>query len=183
MIYRLSDEYFVRALQESDLEGPYPSWFEDQEACAYNSHGKFFKTRAYFRTYLDGLDGEDQLVWAICHKEDGHIGNISLQLISFINRNADFGILLGDKRHWGRGVAFAAGVRLFHHAFYKLNLQRIYCATAASNTSMRKLARKLGMVEEGCRRSHLYLNGSWVDMIEYGLLRDEYEQSPASGPK
>jgi RimJ/RimL family protein N-acetyltransferase len=177
MIYQLNDEYFVRLLQESDLDGPYPSWFEDQEVCGYNSHGKFFKTLAYFRSYLDGLDSEDQMVWAICHKTDGHIGNISLQLISFINRNADFGVLIGDKRHWGRGVAYAAGLRLIHHGFYKLNLERIYCATAASNTSMRNLAKKLGMVEEGCRRAHLYLDGNWMDMIEYGVLRIEFDHS------
>ena len=173
MIYQLGDEYFVRSLQESDLDGPYISWFEDQEVCGYNSHGKFFKTRAHFRDYLEGLDREDQLVWAICHQTDGHIGNISLQLISFINRNADFGVLIGDKRHWGRGVAYEAGMKLIQHAFYKLNLERIYCATAATNTSMRNLARKMGMVEEGCRRSHLFLDGKWVDMIEFGILRHE----------
>ena len=179
MIYQLSDEYFVRPLQESDLEGAYMSWFEDQEVCSYNSHGKFFKTRAHFRAYLDGLNSEDQVVWAICHKTDGHIGNISLQGISFINRNADFAVLIGDKRHWGRGVAYEAGKKLIHHGFFKLNLERIYCATAATNTSMRNLAKKLGMIEEGCRRSHLYLDGKWVDMIEYGILRHETDLAGA----
>jgi RimJ/RimL family protein N-acetyltransferase len=180
MIYQLSHEYFVRALQESDLDGPYMSWFEDQEVCSHNSHGKFLKTRAYFRDYLEGLDREDRLVWAICHETDGHIGNISLQLISFINRNADFGVLIGDKRHWGRGVAYEAGMKLIHHGFYKLNLERIYCATAASNISMRNLAKKMGMVEEGCRRSHLFLDGKWVDMIEFGILRHECDAKASS---
>ena len=38
---------------------------------------------------------------------------------------------------------------------------------------MRRLALGLGMREEGCRRAHLWLDGSWVDMIEYGILRKE----------
>ena len=173
MIYQLGDEYFVRPLQQSDIAGPYPSWFEDQEVCRYNSNGKFFKTSAYFQNHLEGLNGEDQLVWAVCHRNDGHIGNISLQGISFINRNADFAVLIGDRRHWGKGVAYAAGKRLLLHGFCKLNLERIYCATAAPNLAMRKLAKKLGMAEEGCRRAHFYLNGEWVDMIEYGILRSE----------
>lgn len=175
MIYQLSENYFVRALRESDLDGPYPSWFEDQEVCRYNSHGKFFKTLADFRAYLDDLSGEDQVVWAICHVADGHIGNISLQGISFINRHADFAVLIGDKRHWGKGVAYQAAKALFLHGFNKLNLERIWCATAAPNMVMRNLAKRLGMVEEGCRRSHLYLNGEWVDMIEFGILRSECE--------
>ncbi|MBM3670542.1 MAG: GNAT family N-acetyltransferase, partial [Actinobacteria bacterium] len=98
MIAQLSDEYYVRALEERDLQGPYPAWFQDQEVCRFNSHGKFLKTEQYFRDFLKALDREDRVVWAMCHRTDGHIGNISLQGLSFINRSADFAILLGDRR-------------------------------------------------------------------------------------
>ena len=173
MIYQLNDNYYVRTLRESDIAGQYPSWFEDQEVCRYNSHGKFFKTLVDFRMFIDNLNTGDKVVWAICHVSDGHIGNISLQGISFINRHADFAVMIGDKRHWGKGVAYLASQAMFSHGFNKLNLERIWCATAAPNKAMRNLAKRLGMVEEGCRRSHLYLNGEWVDMIEFGILRNE----------
>ncbi len=173
MIYQLSEEYFVRTLQENDLEGAYPSWFEDQEVCRYNSHGKFFKTLADFRDYIKNVSKEDQVVWAICHTSDGHIGNIGLRGISFIDRNAYFAVLIGDKRHWGKGVAYEAAKVLFKHGFLKLNLERIWSATPAPNVAMLKLAKKLGMATEGCRRSHLYLDGAWVDLIEFGILRSE----------
>lgn len=181
MIYELNNEYFVRSLLERDLDGPYLSWFEDQEVCRYNSHGKQFKTRDYFEKYFRSLNDEDKMVWAICHTVDGHIGNISLQNISAINRHAEFAVLLGDRRHWGKGVARLAGEKLIEHGFGKLNLERIYCGTAAGNMAMRKLAVALGMVEEGCRRSHLYLDGFWMDVIEYGLLRSEARSVQASG--
>lgn len=174
MIYQLDDQYYVRVLRQSDLSGPYPGWFEDQLVTQNNSHGKFVKTQEYFQEYFDRLNSEDQLVWAICHKDDGHIGNICLQLINFVNRNADFGMLIGDKRHWGKGVALKALQALLEHGFYKLNLERIYCSTPATNHAMQKIALKVGMTEEGRRRSHLYLEGQWVDMIQYGILRDEY---------
>lgn len=173
MIYQLTNDYFVRPLQRSDLDGPYPHWFEDQEVCQYNSHGKFFKTLDYFKAFYDSLNSEEHVVWAICHKTDGHIGNVSLQSISFINRNAEFAILIGDKRHWRKGVALAASRKLIEHGFRKLNLERVYCGTAESNSAMRRLAKALEMVQEGCRHSHLYLDGKWVDVIEYGLLRRE----------
>lgn len=174
MIYALNEEYYVRALQESDLAGAYPSWFEDQEVCRYNSHGKFVRTADYFRSFLASLNGEDQVAWAICHTADGHIGNISLQGLSFINRNAEFAVLMGDRRHWRKGVALVAGRALLQHGFFKLNLERIYCGTAATNIGMQKLADGLGMVQEGCRRNHLYLDGEWVDMLEYGILKSEF---------
>ena len=175
MIYKLSEVYFVRPLAETDLEGAYPKWFEDQEVCRYNSHGKFFKSKTWFREYLGQLDREDRLVWAMCHVDDGHIGNISLESLSFINRTAEFAILVGEKQHWGRGVALLAGKAILEHGFKKLNLKRIYCATAATNDGMKKLAAGLGMKLEGTRRDHCFLNGARVDVLEYGILRSELE--------
>ena len=176
MIQELSKDYFVRPLVEDDVNGPYPGWFEDQEVCRYNSHGKFFRTKAYFRDYIAGLAGEDRVVWAICHVQDGHVGNVSLQEISFIDRTAEFAIILGDRQHWGQGLGGLAGLALLAHGFSKLNLERIYCATAASNMGMQKLALGMGMVLEGRRRGQLFLEGARVDVLEYGILRDEWAQ-------
>jgi [ribosomal protein S5]-alanine N-acetyltransferase len=174
MIYQLSPEYFVRPLQESDLEGPYPGWFEDPEVCRYNSHAKFPKNEEYFREYVRSVNKEDRVVWAVCHSKDGHIGNVSLQALSFINRNGEFAIFMGDKRHWGTGAATMASRKIVEHGFVKLNLNRIYCGTAASNDGMKKLAKALGMKPEGTRRCHLFLDGDWVDVLEYGILRSEF---------
>jgi len=174
VIYKLIDGYHVRGLRETDLAGPYPSWFEDQEVCKYNSHGKLFRNAQWFRDFYDGLNREDQVVWAICHEDDGHIGNVGLQSISAINRNAEYGILIGNLKHWRKSVGLSASQAMLRHGFEKLNLERIYCATASDNLGMQRLALRMGMVEEGRRRKHLFLEGGWQDMVEYGLLRDDF---------
>lgn len=174
MIYELGNGFYVRMLQRSDVDnGPYTSWFEDQKVCKYNSHGVFFKPRETFYDYVDNLTNSDKVVWAICDGEHNHIGNVSLQRISSVDQSADFGIIIGDKRYWGSGVGFLASKMLFFHGFQKLNLRRIWCSTAKTNRGMIALANKLGMVQEGVRRQHLYLEGEWVDLIEFGLLRSE----------
>ena len=180
MIYRLSDAYYTRPLREDDLNGPYPIWFEDQEVCRYNSHGKYARNIEYFRAYYKSLNCNDKLVWAICHDQDGHIGNVSLQEISSINQNAEFAILIGERQHWQRGVGKMAGHSMINHGFTKLNLVRIFCGTAANNLGMQRLAHCLGFREEGRRKSHLYLDGQWVDSIEYGLLRGDIERFASS---
>lgn len=177
MICELDNQYYARPLSASDLDGPYPGWFEDQDVCRYNSHGKFFKTRDHFSQYVRELDREDRVVWALCHVEDGHIGNVTLQGISFIDRTAEFAIIIGDRRHWGRGVGVEAGRALLKHGFDKLGLEKIHCGTAATNEGMKALARALGMKLEGTRRKHLFLEGGRVDMLEYGVFREEFERS------
>lgn len=174
MIYQLDRSYYVRPLRESDVEEPYPSWFEDQDVCRFNGHGKFFKSEAAIREFAAKANNERQIVWAICHSEDGHIGNNSLQNISFIDRTAEFAILMGDPRRWGKGVARLAGKALLYHGFSKLNLEKIYCGTADTNDGMKKLAVALGMFQEGTRRAHIYLEGERVDIVEYGILKSEY---------
>ena len=171
---QLNDEFSVRGLREEDVDGPSPSWFEDQDVCAHNSHGTFVRSKEYFRDFVRRLDGQSMVVWAICHVQDGHVGNVALQNISLINQSAEFAIILGDRRHWGRGVGLLAAQAMLAHGFNNLNLHRIYCGTAATNRAMRRIALKLRMKEEGVRREHLFLAGRWVDVIEYGVLGSEF---------
>ena len=39
---------------------------------------------------------------------------------------------------------------------------------------MNKLALAMGMTLEGTRRRHLFLDGERVDVLEYGILREEF---------
>ena len=174
MIYRLDPEYYVRQLSEADVSGPYPSWFSDQETTRFSSHGKFFRPRSYYADYVASQGNHSGIAWAICHDADGHVGNISLQGLSFINRHGELALVIGDKRHWGRGVGFKAATHLLSHGFDKLNLERVHCGTAAGNSGMIRLALKLGMKEEGRRRSHLFLEGQWTDVLEFGILKREF---------
>lgn len=179
MIYEIGESYFVRPLEEADLLGSYPTWFQDQEVCRYNSHGKFCHPIEYYRDYVAASAQERRIVWAVCHKQDGHVGNVSLQDISAVNRTAEFAILLGDKRHWGQGLGLLAGRVLLHHGFSKIDLYRIYCSTASTNIGMRKLAEKLGMTHEGTRRGHIFLEGARVDVVDFGIQRDEFTSDPS----
>ena len=43
-----------------------------------------------------------------------------------------------------------------------------------TNVAMQKLAEYLGMVLEGRRRQAAFKDGLWLDIVEYGVLLDEY---------
>ena len=175
MIYRLNINYYVRKLEEADINGDYIQWFEDQEVCRYNSHGKFFKTKIWFEEYIKSLNDESKIVWAICHNKDGHIGNISLQNLSFIDRTAELALIIGNKNHWGKKIGTISAEIIMSHGFNKLGLERIYCGTAKTNIGMQNLATRVGMKQEGIRRQHLFLEGRREDLIEFGILKEEFK--------
>lgn len=171
------DRVILRPLTEADLTETYVQWLNDEEVCRYNSHATFPYTIEKMRSYFQDLhtSATTNVVLAMIDKASGkHIGNISLQSIHWVNRNAEFAILLGDKAFWGKGLAKEAGRLVCAYGFQRLNLHRIYCGTSAENTGMQKLADALNMRLEGRRREAMYKNGSFVDILEYGVLRSEF---------
>lgn len=162
----------LRPLLESDVDGPYVKWFNDEEVCRYNSHHvrPYLKEQAleYVRAVSNSTT---DLVLAIVIKETGaHIGNVSLQGIDLTSRSAEFAIVIGDKNAWGHGYSKEAAALICRHGFMMMNLHRIGCGTAADNLPMIKLAKWLGMTEEGRRREAQFKNGRYVDIAEFGML-------------
>lgn len=174
-----SEHLRFRGLCEQDIDGPYLHWFDDQEVCCFNSHGRFPSTRKKLVSYIDMLQtSESHLVWAMIEKgTEKHVGNISLQGINMVNRSAEFAIIIGDRDCWGKGYGYEAARVLFSHGFRKLGLNRIHCGTSENNTGMLSLAGKLGMIQEGIRRQALFENGRFVNAVEFGLLKGEFDFS------
>lgn len=167
---------YLRPLLEQDLEGDYVQWLNDPEVCKYNSHYKFPYTQNKALEYIKKYEYSDKdLVLAIILiKNNSHIGNISLQNINYLDRNAKFTIIIGHKKSWGKGYSKEAARLIINHGFLELNLHRIYCGTSIDNIPMQKLAQSLGMINEGCRRKAIFKNGEYHDILEYGLIADEY---------
>lgn len=169
---------YLRPLELSDADGAYPSWLNDPDVCRYNSHGDTLYTREMAQSYIKSVnENPNTAVFAIClHDNDRHVGNISLQQISTKNRSAELAILIGDPSVYGKGIGYEAGKLLVEYAFGTLNLHRLYCGTHSENIGMQKLALKLGMNEEGRAHEALWKNGSFADIVEYGLLNTVSEK-------
>lgn len=167
---------YLRGLQDADADGSYADWFNDAATCAGNSHHVFPYSRELALAYIrDSRERRDRLVLAVVLRDgDRHVGNVSLQDIHPISHSAEFAVLIGDSVARGKGVGFEAAWLLYAHGFRNLNLHRIGCGTFGTNDAMIALARRLGMQEEGRRRQAAYKEGHWLDVVEFGVLRDEF---------
>lgn len=167
----------LRELQEEDAEGNYSMWFNDSEVCQYNSHHRFPMSKSEVIDYIKGLYGNRSLiVLAVIEKTTNkHIGNISLQQIDLINRQAEIAFIFGEKEYWGSGYATNAAKLLIEHAFKELGLNRLYFGTSEKNIGMQKVGEKLNFQRVGVRRKALYKNGSFVDIYDYDLLCEEWD--------
>ena len=176
---QLSEDFFLRPLQLEDIDGDYPSWFVDKDVCKYNNHGLYMRPHQYYKRYIENLSTDSSIiVWAITDASSLHIGNISLQSISFVNRSAELAVIIGNQAYWGKGVATLAANYCLFHAFYHLNLNRVFSSTASSNLAMLAVFKKLRMCQEGVLREHLFLNGAYQDQHLYSILRSEFSSTP-----
>lgn len=167
---------YLEPLAEQHITQEYVAWLNNSEVVAFNRHGLFPNTLEKTKQYVQNVNKDTtQIVLALIEKSSSkHIGNIAIQNIDFINRHADISIVIGEQEYWGKGYAFEVYQKVFEHAFYALNLNKVYIGTSEKNISMQRVAEKLGMKKDGVKREALYKNGQFNDIYEYSLLKKEF---------
>ncbi|MEM7734875.1 MAG: GNAT family N-acetyltransferase [Deinococcota bacterium] len=74
-----------------------------------------------------------------------YIGTIELYDLS--KRSATLGIIIGERRYWGKGYGTEAIKALLHHAFTTLSLDEIRLHTFADNLRAQACFKKVGFIE------------------------------------
>lgn len=102
------------------------------------------------------------------------IGTVSMRSVPR-DRRAELGYWIGYSS-WGRGLASEAVQRVMQWAFVESDLYRVYAQVISSNKRSQRVLKKIGMMHEGTRRGHLRKGRRFVDVDQFGILRDEWTQ-------
>jgi spore coat polysaccharide biosynthesis protein SpsF (cytidylyltransferase family) len=138
------ERIFLRALKEEDVSQDYCNWLNDPEVT------RFLETKG---TTIDELkkyvrekkENPYCLFLGIFLKDNGkHIGNIKLEPIDVKNKKTTLGILIGDKKYWGRDICTEAVRLLVDYAFKKLYLEKIDIGVLSENIAAIKCYQKVG---------------------------------------
>jgi RimJ/RimL family protein N-acetyltransferase len=78
-----------------------------------------------------------------------HIGNCMLYDINKFKGQAELGIMIGDRRFWGKAYGTNAVRLLLEHIFTETKLNRIYLHTLDWNIRAQKSFEKSGFVSKG----------------------------------
>jgi RimJ/RimL family protein N-acetyltransferase len=117
------------------------------------------------------------IVFVIYHKKDKRpIGDIGLNHINWVNRNANIFAEIGEPEYWGKGIVGEASKLMLTYAFTEINLHKVYASVYNPNERSLRAAEKLGFKKEGVLREHLYVDGKYVDNHRFSILRKEWIQ-------
>jgi RimJ/RimL family protein N-acetyltransferase len=109
---------------------------------------------------------------------DELLGSVSLRRFAR-DRRAELGYWLGADA-WGYGYATESAAALVDFGFADLELSRIYAHVLEGNAASCRVLDKLGMINEGIRRQHVRKGKKLLDVVLYGMLRDEWQQHRSS---
>jgi len=102
------------------------------------------------------------------------VGTAKLDAISKHTRSAWDGIMIGDKRYHGKGLAGQVYSELLNYAFNKLGLNRVNGGCNENNVPMIKTFERLGYSLEGRLRQADYIDGEFSDHLYFGILRKDF---------
>ena len=97
--------------------------------------------------------------------------------IDWKSRCAFHGMMLGDLDIRGKGYGRDSIMAIMRYAFQDLGLNRLDGAMLENNdASIHVYTKKCGWVIEGRSRARLYRNGRFLDRVDVGVIRSDYEK-------
>lgn len=119
--------------------------------------------------------GESITLGIVPNDVDKVVGVVSLKGINTTHKAAELGYWIGTD-YWSCGYTTEAVQLMLDIAFRTLRLHRVWAIVFESNTASQQVLRKCGFVHEGTLREAILVNRKRESLLNYGLLRDEYQR-------
>ena len=162
------------------LTSRYVAWLDDPEVVRYSDQRLRKHTIETCRAYWESFDGTPHHFWAIVARAPalGHLGNMNAY-VDPIDRVSDVGILVGERRAWGKGLGTEAWVAVCRWLLGPGGMRKVTAGTLVENKGMLGIMRKVGMVEDGRRLRQRLFEGRETDIVHAALFAEDLPRMPA----
>lgn len=170
------DKVALRPLEDEDA-ARLAGWVNDQGVLLYLGI-RGCLTAGQELDWIRSMRGSSSdIVLGIVDKSDGaHVGNIGLHAINRQDSNGMYGIVIGERERWNRGLGTAAGMLLCDYAFNTLNLHRLHLTVAAFNPRGKASYERIGFRLEGTMAEATFKQGAYHNLHAMGLLARDFNE-------
>ncbi|MBK2043576.1 GNAT family N-acetyltransferase, partial [Allofrancisella guangzhouensis] len=102
------------------------------------------------------------------------VGVVSINNIDLKNKKADWAYYLSENSRNGLGSFIE--YNLINFIFDELKLEKLNCEVISENSSVCKLHNKFYFKEEGCKESNILRDNKRIDIILFGLKKEDWLQ-------
>jgi len=155
---------YLRALTMDDVSEKYCGWLNNPGVNKYleTRHCTMPELKKYVRKKIDN---PDIIFFGIFEKDTNiHIGNVKLE-INREQKKAIFGILIGDKNYWGRGLGTEATKLISEYAFINSDIDEIELGVISDNIVACKAYERAGFKKTQFRKGAINHDGVVFDAV------------------
>ena len=165
----------------SEHAATFQRWFADMEVTRYLLH-RHPPTLRQEEDFLESAaEDRHRVLWVIVLRDGGKlIGATGLEKIDWRTRDAESGIMIGDRSEWRRGHASEAMRLRTEYAFQELGLRKVWTGVWLPNHGSRRALEKAGYRQCGLMRRHAFVDGRWLDVWLAEVHRDDWERARES---
>ncbi len=174
MIICSSERIYLRELNLDDATPKYCGWLNDTEVNKYleTKYATIEDLKQYIK---EKNEATNCLFFGIFDKKNNkHIGNLKLEPIDFKKKKAKFGILIGDKDYWNKGIGTEATRLIVNYAFNNLNMEEIELGVISKNKVAIRIYEKIGFKIEKINRKTGYHEGVLYDEFIMGIKKNKF---------
>jgi RimJ/RimL family protein N-acetyltransferase len=146
------------------------SWLRDPDVVQFSEQRHREHTLSTQLRYVDSFKGRSH-IWAIWHINDNdYIGNVSAT-VDEPNGVANMGIMIGETRYWGKGLASEAWKAACEHMLHAGGVRKLEAGAMRTNLAMIKIIHGSGFKQEGELLNHFMGKGGPVSALLFGRTR------------
>ena len=156
----------------------YQRWLADMQVTRYLITRNPPSAKQEDEQLEKAAENPHNVVWAIVARDgDRLVGATALDKIDWRNRDAESGIMIGERGDWRRGYATEAMQLRTAYAFLELGLRKVWTGVDMPNVGSRRALEKAGYRQVGVMRRHFFVEGQWVDVWMAEVHKDEWERA------
>ncbi|MGJ1447780.1 GNAT family N-acetyltransferase [Sphingobacterium spiritivorum] len=129
----------------------------------------------YIQYCIDLYDQQQEISFVIL-SDQTIVGRIGLHHINQQNKSAAIGYWLNRDME-GKGIISRSCRKIIDLAFNEFGLNRIEIKAAVENTKSQAIPQRLGFQREGILRQSELVNGIFLDLVIFSMLKDEWNYS------
>ena len=165
---------------DDKLHGKYLKWLKDKNITAFLGSGiiKGIENRSKFIEDSFKRFTQDNCIGFFIRyvPDDVFIGSAKIDNISKHTRSASDGIMIGDQKYQGKGIAIMVYKILLSYAFDRLKLHRVGGGCNEYNIPMIKTFERVGYSLEGRFIDADFINGKFSDHLYFGILNKKFKK-------
>lgn len=163
---------YLRELVREDIEVTYELCC-DGDVLKYSEAEGHTTSKRYYLDNYEYLNKLHEKKYVVVNKLGKIVGIISYKISQYVEDVYVLSIIIG-KKYWRKGYGSESIKVLLKYLFKTKKAHRVELEVVKDNIAAIECYKKIGFIKEGVLREKYYYNGTYLDTIIMGMLKNEY---------